>query len=113
MSLAEVDTRVHKIVDFKCPSSGMERHNHYENARYLTVADEVKFVVGNRQDFDWSCDVIRRYDLTSKVSAVLFSPVFSSLSNRDLADWVLSCGLPVRMQLQLHKIIWPDIQRGV
>ena len=111
--LAEIDPRVHKIMDFKCPSSGMEQHNLYENVRYLTQKDEVKFVVGDRNDFDWSCDVVRRYDLAPRVSAILFSPVYSKLPFADLADWVLNCGLPVRLQLQLHKIIWPDIQRGV
>jgi 7-carboxy-7-deazaguanine synthase len=111
--LAEVDPRVHKIMDFKCPSSSMEAHNYYENVRYLNPKDEVKFVVGDRQDFDWACEIIRRYDLTSKVSDVLFLPVFSKLSYQDLAAWVLVCGLRVRMQAQLHKIIWPDTRRGV
>jgi len=111
ISLAEVDPRVHKIVDFKCPSSGMEAHNHYENVRYLNAEDEVKFVVADRNDFDWSCEIIRRYDLTARVSNVLFSPVYTKVSYADMADWVLSCGLPVRMQLQLHKIIWPEIQK--
>jgi 7-carboxy-7-deazaguanine synthase len=111
--LAEVDARVHKIMDFKCPSSGMDAHNCYENVRCLGPRDEVKFVVGDRNDFEWSCDVIRRYDLTSRVAEVLFSSVFSRLSYADLADWILHCGLPVRLQLQLHKLIWPDIQRGV
>jgi 7-carboxy-7-deazaguanine synthase len=113
MSLEKVDPRVHKIVDFKCPSSGMETHNVYENVRYLNPKDEVKFVVADRKDFDWSCDLIRRYDLTSRVSNILFSPVYSKLSYPEIADWVLCCGLPVRVQLQLHKIIWPGIQRGV
>ena len=113
VSLSHVDPRVHKIMDFKCPSSGMEAHNLYENVQFLTERDEVKFVVSDRHDFDWSCDVIRRYDLTSRVSEILFSPVYSRLSYADLAGWVLHCGLPVRLQLQLHKIIWPDIRRGV
>lgn len=113
LSLAKVDPRVHKIVDFKCPSSGMEKHNFYENVRYLTGNDEVKFVIGDRNDFDWSCGIVKRYDLTSRVPAVLFSPVHFKLPYSDLADWVLYCGLPVRMQLQLHKLIWPDIKRGV
>ena len=112
-SLEKVDPRVHKIMDFKCPSSGMEGHNLYDNVRYLTPRDEVKFVIGDRNDFDWSCDIVRRYGLTSQVSAVLFSPVRSKLPYADLANWVLNCGLPVRMQLQLHKIIWPDMNRGV
>jgi 7-carboxy-7-deazaguanine synthase len=111
--LATVDPRVHKIVDFKCPSSGMEAHNRYENVECLTERDEVKFVVADRRDFDWGCDIIRRYHLTSRVSAVLFSPVFSKLPPVDLAEWVLQCKLPVRMQVQLHRIIWPGIQRGV
>jgi 7-carboxy-7-deazaguanine synthase len=113
MPLAQVDSRVHKIVDFKCPSSGMEAHNLYENVQCLNPADEVKFVVADRNDFDWSCALIRRYDLTSRVSNVLFSPVHSKLPYAEIAEWVLRSGLPVRLQLQLHKIIWPDIQREV
>jgi 7-carboxy-7-deazaguanine synthase len=112
-SLAEVDLHVHKIMDLKCPSSGMERHNDYENVQYLTQHDEVKFVVGDRNDFDWACNLIRRHDLTSRVKCVLFSPIRETLSFGDLASWVLQCGLRVRLQLQLHKIIWPDAQRGV
>jgi 7-carboxy-7-deazaguanine synthase len=113
ISLATVNPRIHKIMDFKCPSSGMEEHNLYENVHYLTRKDEVKFVVADRNDFNWSCEIIRRFDLTSRVSAVLFSPVHSRLPHADLADWVLKCGLPIRLQLPLHKIIWPDVQRGV
>jgi len=113
LSLADVDARVHKIVDFKCPSSGMESHNLYENASYLTRNDEVKFVVSDRHDFDWACDVIRRYDLTPRISSVLFSPVFQRISFEDLAQWILDCGLDVRMQIQLHKVIWPEAKRGV
>lgn len=113
ISLEKVDPRVHKIVDFKCPSSGMEAHNRYDNVQHLTRGDEVKFVVGDRSDFDWSCDVVRRYDLTARVANVLFSPVHPRLPYPVLAAWVLDCGLAVKMQLQLHKIIWPDVQRGV
>jgi 7-carboxy-7-deazaguanine synthase len=108
-----LDPRVHKIMDLKCPSSGMHRHNNYENIRHLTRNDEVKFVIGNREDFDWACDVIVRLDLPSRVGVVLFSPVYRALPYSDLARWVMNCGLPVRMQLQLHKIIWPDTVRGV
>jgi 7-carboxy-7-deazaguanine synthase len=113
VSLADVDPRVHKIMDFKCPSSGMERHNDYSNVHHLTRNDELKFVVGDRRDFDWARDIILRYDLITRVGAVFFSPVYSNLTCADLANWVLNCGIPVRLQLQLHKIIWPDIQRGV
>ena len=113
ISLADVDPRVHKIMDFKCPSSGMESHNDYSNARYLTRNDEVKFVIGDRGDFDWACDVIRQYDLASRSGQILFSPVHPKLAYEDLAHWVLNCDLPIRLQLQLHKIIWPGIPRGV
>jgi 7-carboxy-7-deazaguanine synthase len=113
VSLADVDPRVHKIMDYKGPSSGMESHNDYDNVRYLTKRDEVKFVVEDRRDFDWACDLVRRYDLASRAGEILFSPVFNKLSHADLTEWVLHCGIPARLQLQLHKIIWPDIQRGV
>jgi 7-carboxy-7-deazaguanine synthase len=113
ISMAGVDPRVHKILDFKCPSSGMENHNDYGNVRHLTLNDELKFVVGDRRDFDWACDLIRKHDLTSRVHVVAFSPVYGKLSYADLADWVLHCNLPVRLQLQLHRIIWPEVQRGV
>lgn len=113
ISLAGVDSRVHKIVDFKCPSSGMERHNDYGNIGCLTQNDEVKFVVGDRRDFDWACDLIRQHDLPLLAGAVVFSPVHGKLRYAELADWVLHCGLNVRLQLQLHKIIWPEAHRGV
>jgi 7-carboxy-7-deazaguanine synthase len=112
-SLEGVDPRVHKIMDFKCPSSGMESRNDYTNARYLTPGDELKFVIGDREDFDWACRLIRRLGRGLNVGQILFSPVHGSVSPAELADWVLACGLPVRMQLQLHKYIWPDIKRGV
>ncbi len=113
LPLKEIDPRVHKIMDLKCPSSGMQQHNDLENVQYLTANDEVKFVVGNRADFDWACDIIVRYNLPARVGVVLFSPVFRAIAYSDLARWVLDCGLPVRMQLQLHKVIWPGVIRGV
>jgi 7-carboxy-7-deazaguanine synthase len=113
ISLTEVDLRVHKIMDFKCPSSGMEIHNDYSNVLYLTQKDELKFIVGDRRDFDWACDLIQQYDIVSRSGAVVFSPIYMKLSYSELANWVLNSGLRVRMQLQLHKIIWSDISRGV
>jgi 7-carboxy-7-deazaguanine synthase len=113
ISLEAVDPRVHKIMDFKCPSSGMEGHNNFDNVRYLTSRDELKFVIGSREDFDWACEIIQKYNLSSRVGSIYFSPVFNKLVYPDLARWVLSCNLPVRIQIQLHKIIWPDISRGV
>ena len=111
--LQGLDPRVTKIMDLKCPSSGMHRHNDFENIRHLTPKDEVKFVVANREDFDWACGIIVRYGLTERAGVVLFSPVFGALPYAELARWVLDCGLPVRMQLQLHKHIWPGVLRGV
>lgn len=113
ISLASVDERVHKIMDLKCPSSGMMNRNDYSNIGHLTPNDEVKFVVGDREDFDWACRVISGYDLPSKVRNVLFSPVFGKLDYALLAGWVLDCGLRVRMQIQLHKVIWPGVERGI
>lgn len=113
VSLKGVDLRVHKIMDLKCPSSGMMDHNDYSNIQYLTPGDEIKFVVGDRLDFDWACERVRLYDLLSKVGTVLFSPVYGKLPYDTLARWVLDCGLSVRLQLQLHKIIWPEALRGV
>jgi 7-carboxy-7-deazaguanine synthase len=108
-----VDPRVHKILDFKCPSSGMIKHNDLGNVACISQRDEVKYVVGDRMDFDWACGMIREYDLTSRAGTVLFSPVYGRLSYDLLAAWILECGLRVRMQLQIHKIIWPEIIRGV
>lgn len=113
VSLADVNPRVHKIVDLKCPSSGMKEHNDYENIRYLTQKDELKFVVGDRVDFDWACDIIRQHDMASRVRVILFSPVYGKVPYSDLADWILKCGMPVRLQPQLQKIIWPNTKRGV
>ncbi len=113
LSLRDVDPRVHKIMDIKCPSSGMDTLNDYNNINHLTPNDEVKFVVGDKNDFIWACEIIRRYELPSRVGTVLFSPVYKKLPYSDLARWILDCGLPVRMQLQLHKVVWPDTPRGV
>ncbi len=113
VSVKDVDPRVHKIMDLKCPSSGMMDHNDYGNVVYLTRADEVKFVTGTRADFDWACEMIREFDLPSRAGAVLISPVHGILPYQELARWVLDSGLPVRMQIQLHKVIWPGVERGV
>ena len=111
--LADVDARVHKIVDFKCPSSGVSDRNDYANADCLTRNDEVKFVIADRNDFDWACECVKKFDLTARAGMVHFSPVFGKIPFAELAAWILDCGLGVRMQPQLHKIIWPGIDRGV
>jgi 7-carboxy-7-deazaguanine synthase len=113
MPLEDVDPRVHRIVDLKCPSSLMSERNRYENIACLTANDEIKFVVGDRRDFDWACNTIGKFDLTARVGEVLISPVHGALPYAELASWILDSGLPVKMQLQLHRIIWPEIARGV
>ena len=91
----------------------MESRNDYANVRYLTQRDELKFAVCDRGDFDWACGLIRRLGSGLNVGQILFSPVHGRVSPAELADWVLACGLPVRLQLQLHKVLWPDVKRGV
>jgi 7-carboxy-7-deazaguanine synthase len=111
--LSRVDPRVIKIVDLKCPSSGECSRNRLSNLVYLSYRDEVKFVIANRSDFDWACEMINQHQLPRRVTAVLMSPVFGMLAPADLANWILGERLPVRMQLQLHKHIWPPDARGV
>jgi len=103
-----------KIMDIKCPGSGMAHRNLWENIAYLNPRqDEVKFVIADRADYEWSKSVLEAYNLVSRCKAVLFSPVFSSLTPRQLCEWILADRLPVRFQLQLHKYIWPPEARGV
>jgi len=111
MAIDEVDTRVSRVVDLKTPASGELSRNRYENIVQLTSNDQIKFVLCDRTDYEWARMQIDQYQLQDKVSDILFSPSFGQLSYRDLADWIIADNLPVRMQLQLHKIIWGD-ERG-
>jgi 7-carboxy-7-deazaguanine synthase len=111
--LSLVDPRVIKIMDLKCPSSGECARNRLANLQYLSARDEVKFVIADRHDFDWACEIIERQQLLRRIGAVLMSPVFGILPPADLASWILRERLQVRMQLQLHKHIWPPDTRGV
>ncbi|CAN5503442.1 7-carboxy-7-deazaguanine synthase QueE [soil metagenome] len=110
--LDRVDSRVHIIMDLKCPDSGEEPGNHWPNLQVLKPTDEIKFVLASRLDFDWAVNAIRRHDLARKFS-VLMSAVFNRLALLDLANWILESRLPVRMQLQMHKFVWEPDQRGV
>ena len=110
--LDKVDSRVVKIVDIKCPGSGMSDHMDFSNIAYLAQKDEVKFVISSREDFDWAMKIIDRYKIIEKCK-VLVSPVFSKMEAQKLASWIIDEKLPVRLQLQLHKFIWPDMNRGV
>ena len=112
LDIGGVDRRVRRIVDVKCPGSGMERRNLWSNLPLLRPTDEAKFVVADRADFEWAAEVVRRHDLASRC-AVLFSPVFGVQSAEELAEWILAARLPVRFQLQMHKFIWEPSRRGV
>ena len=107
IDISQVDPRVSRIMDIKTPGSGEESKNKYENIQYLTQKDEVKFVLCNREDYDWSKDIIKQYQLLDK-SQVLFSPVHDGVPPTDLADWVISDRLNVRFQFQLHKFLWDN-----
>lgn len=109
--IASVDKRVTIILDMKCPSSGEAHLNRYENLKCLKPGDEIKFVVGDRGDFEWSVELIREYDLVGR--PLLISPVHGELEPAHLVGWIVASGLPLRLQLALHKIVWPPTTRGV
>jgi 7-carboxy-7-deazaguanine synthase len=106
--LDRVDPRVVKIVDVKAPGSGMRDANLPENLSRLTPRDEVKFVLADRRDFDWALEFVRTRDLGSS-NVITFSPVWQGLSASDLAEWIRDSGRPIRLGLQLHKILWGDV----
>jgi 7-carboxy-7-deazaguanine synthase len=97
-----------KVVDLKTPGSGEQHRNLYENLQYLNESDQVKFVICDRADYQWACEQIERLTLNSHCE-ILFSPSSEQLPVRELADWILEDGLPVRMQVQLHKQIWGNV----
>lgn len=112
LPIMNIDKRVKIIIDFKCPTSKMMKKNDYNNINFLKPIDEVKFVIGNREDYEWTKNLIKKYDLTSKCE-ILFSTVFGSLENRELVEWILKDNLKVRFQTQLHKYIWEPDRKGV
>jgi 7-carboxy-7-deazaguanine synthase len=112
MPIKEVDERVKIIMDLKCPSSGMMDKNLYENADHLKKDDEVKFVIGNRGDYNWTKEIINKYDLQNKC-VLLVSVVFGKLEPLTLVNWILEDKLEVRFQLQMHKFIWHPETKGV
>lgn len=113
ISTEKVPAGVVRIVDVKCPGSGEAARMHWPNLERLVPTDEVKFVIRDRADYEYARDVIGRYDLTRRSRAVLVSPVHGVLDPRMLAAWVLEDRLPVRLQLQVHKLIWGADVRGV
>ena len=112
LSISNVPKKVIKIVDFKCPSSKMVKKNLWSIVDDLQPHDEVKFVIGNRGDFDWAKDRITEYSL-DKICTLLFSPTFGEIDPQQIVEWILAENLPVRMQLQMHKMIWSPEEKGV
>ena len=108
IDIAGIDSRVSVVMDLKTPGSGEESRNRYENIALLKSTDQVKFVICDRADYEWSRAKLTEYDLTSRCE-VLFSPAYGELDAAALADWILADRLPVRFQLQLHKILWGDV----
>lgn len=112
IDITAVDPRAHVILDIKCPGSGMTDRMHWQNVQKLAAKDEAKFVLAGQADYGWARDIVTQYDLANRCT-VLFSPVFGALELRHLAEWVLADRLPVRVQTQLHKLIWTPDMRGV
>ena len=110
LDVSKVDPRVSRIVDIKPPESGEEARNRWENIAHLTPRDEIKFVLANRADYEWAREVIRSQQL-DRICPVLLSPVQGELPPAQLAEWILADRLPVRMQVQLHKILWGEHAR--
>jgi 7-carboxy-7-deazaguanine synthase len=110
--IQEIDKRVMIILDLKCPSSKMTKKNLYENLDYIKSTDEIKFVIGTREDYDWAKEQITKYSLVDKCS-ILMSVVFKALEPVKLVEWILEDSLKVRFQLQMHKFIWEPNTKGV
>ena len=108
IDISPVNKKVSVVMDLKTPSSTEQSQNRYENIAILERKDQLKFVIASRPDFDWCCGILEDYDVLSEV---LFSPVYESLKPVDLADWILEKQLNVRLQVQLHKLLWGD-QKG-
>jgi 7-carboxy-7-deazaguanine synthase len=114
VSTADVDERARIILDVKCPASGEAERNHWANlGRLRSDRDEVKFVIANREDWDFACKVINDHDLEHRALAVLISPAWGQINLEQLANWITESGMRVRMQLQLHKYIWGPEVHGV
>jgi len=107
ISIKEVDPRIKIILDIKTPESGEEKKNHWENLNLIHTKDEIKFVLCSREDYDWAKKILDQYKLTEKCH-VLFSPVYQKLNATDLGNWILQDQLPVRLQIQLHKLLWGE-----
>lgn len=108
LSIAQVDDRVSAVVDLKTPDSGESHRNLWANIAELKSTDQVKFVICSRSDYEWAKFKVDEYDLRARVEEILFSPSFEAVAPRQLADWIVEDRLDVRMQVQLHKLLWGD-----
>ena len=111
--ISRIDKRCVKIIDVKCPSSKESHHNDLENLKILNAVDQVKLVIANRKDYEYAKEIIRLIPSEFPRDRILFSPVSGRMDPAEMAEWILADHLGVRLQLQLHKIIWPDKIRGV
>ncbi len=111
--ISRIDARVHRIMDLKTPGSGECARNRLDNIPHLTKRDEVKFVIGSREDYEWSRAAVREHDLAARCGAVLFSTIFGRIEPVQIVDWMVADRLPVRFQLQMHKFIWDPAAKGV
>jgi len=112
--ISTVDTRCTRIVDIKCPSSGMDNKNYWKNLDYITPNDQLKFVIAHRQDYLYAKKVLDAAAIKRRKKLLInFSPVFNKIDLKDLAGWILADNLPVRLQIQLHKYIWGEHTKGV
>ena len=113
LDISRVDSRCIRIMDIKCPSSQMHAHNDPDNLGRITPRDQIKFIIETQTDYVYALNILKRLPPDFPRSSVLFSPAFGSLSPSILAKWILQDGLGVRLHLQLHKLIWPNTERGV
>ena len=112
LSIENMDIRVMKIVDLKCPDSGMSEHILWENLQHLRPHDQIKFVLSSRRDYEWARKIMTEYPLLDELEALL-SVAFGTIEARDVVKWMLDDGLNARFQLQIHKYIWHPNARGV
>ena len=111
--ISRISPSVKRILDCKLPSSGMSDKNLYANYQFLTPHDEVKFVVGSREDYEFALNITKKYDLPSKTKNLLISPVWGTVAFGQIVEWILADNAPFRFQLQMHKIIWGADKQGV
>ncbi len=109
LDISPVDPRVARIMDLKAPGSGESEKNRWANLAYLNPRDEIKVVIASRDDYDWACKALREYQLADRCP-ILFSPAQGDIEPSELAGWILEDGLPVRFQLQLHKLLWGNMK---